>query len=159
MSANSPTLRGASALRQRIGASARALITDDVKRRASANLQNLSGLALQTLTARVAAMSAALSGPPEEMRTRLFQEAHDIRGVSGTFGLSALGEIADAICLYLDDLPGEQAPNTALLDNLVRVVQLTLAPHGASELVRASAECRAAVRLMRVREGRTPELS
>jgi chemotaxis protein histidine kinase CheA len=104
-------------------------------------------------------MSAALSGPPEELRTSLFREAHDIRGVSGTFGLSALGEIADAICLYLDDLPPEGCPNTALLNNLVRVVQLTLSPHEVSELMRAGAECRAAVRLMRVREGRTPELS
>lgn len=159
MSAVKLTSEQPPSLRQKVGGSAGALVTDDVRRKAHANLQTLSGQAQETLTLRVCEMMQCVVERPQDLAQQLFRRAHDIRGVSGTFGLAALGEIADAICLYLDDLPSDREANFGLVNNLVRALQLALDPSRSSELARASAECRAAVRLVRVKEGRAPELS
>ena len=159
MSASKPAKPATTDLRAKVGGSAGALITEQVRRQAHANLQTLSASARETLTERVGAMMDCMAEHPADVSLQLFRHAHDIRGVAGTFGLTALGEIADAICLYLDDLLPNRLANRTLLETLVRALHLALTSHDHIQLERASAECRAAVRLLRTREGRTPELS
>lgn len=78
-------------------------------------LQQLKGEALQTrMTHVVASRAAELRDAVRAAAARLemaaqggdtetvYAEAHEIRGLAGTGGLGASGQIADRLCLYID---------------------------------------------------------
>lgn len=149
---------GTTPLQNKIGASASGYLDAGARANAEASLLVLRNEAHAVCAARVAQMRTLLAAKGPDFIGALFQRAHDLRGVAGSFGLASLGEIADAMCLYLDDLPEGRSANAPLLSSLVRALEAALRPADSDTMLVMSAECRAAVRVVRKREGRTAEL-
>ena len=153
-----PPRRQASRLALKVGGSAGALVTPEILQRAHDRLQQRAPAAFAEIEQRLDEMSLLAAAPSHEDARRIFQHAHEIRGVCGTFGRASVGDVADALCIYLDDLPPDAAPSADLVRMLVNAMRLVVnEPMGAriSEIVSVS---RVAVRTVRLREGRSAEL-
>ncbi len=64
-------------------------------------------------------------------REMIYEIAHDIRGVAGTFGRPLSGQIASRICAHFDQTPDEMPAIEGHIDALNHVANLTPEPDGA----------------------------
>jgi len=72
----------------------------------------------------------------EDTRAKIYDIAHDIRGVAGTFGRSLSGQIATRICARFDQTPGAIPAIEDHIEALNHVANLSPEPEGAfAELV------------------------
>lgn len=66
-----------------------------------------------------------------DARTKIYEIAHDIRGVAGTFGRSLSGQIATRICACFDQTPDAIPQIEDHIDALNHVASLSPEPDGA----------------------------
>ncbi|AWZ01613.1 hypothetical protein RHODOSMS8_02083 [Rhodobiaceae bacterium] len=72
----------------------------------------------------------------EDTRAKIYDIAHDIRGVAGTFGRSLSGQIAARICAHFDQTPDAIPAIEDHIEALNHVVNLAPEPEGSfAELV------------------------
>ncbi len=67
----------------------------------------------------------------DDMRHTIYELAHDIRGVAGTFGRALSGQIATRICTAFDHSPNEIPAIEDHIDALNHVAFLSPEPEGA----------------------------
>ncbi len=150
--------RTARNLALKMGGGAGKLVTADLIASAEKRLQLLAVEARTDIARRLDAMLGLYAQWQDGLARSLFDHAHNIRGVAGTFGMAELGEVCDALCRYLDDLPPGRMPDRALTHLLLQGLRGVLAAPHASVASTLARECQAAVRAVRQREGRTRDL-
>lgn len=86
---------------------------------------------------------------------RIFAEAHDVRGLAGSYGFAGSGVVAGAIRTYGENRPGDFTPDWPLLRLLAQMLGRTFESPDATPGALASL-CREAVTKVMAREGREP---
>ena len=86
---------------------------------------------------------------------RLFAEAHDVRGLAGTYGYAGAGVVAGAIRTYGENRPAGFTPDWPLLQLLAQMLGQTFQHPDATPGAMAALCCEAVTKVM-AREGREP---
>lgn len=145
-------------LQRKVGGSLAKQLTTAVLAAAEAALARHGAEMMSEVNAAIARIQVqSMLRPPGTAAATIAQDAHFIRSIAGTFGRGPMGQIADLLCRYVDDLPAG-APIDANLVTLMAVALKHLAQGGSCDPELTEdllTECREAVVVSLGREGRS----
>jgi hypothetical protein len=145
-------------MQRKVGGPMGKLLTPAVAAAAEAALSQHSSEIRTEVHAAIARIQVqAMLRPPGTAAAAIAQDSHFIRSLAGSFGWGQLGQIADLLCRYVDDLPPE-VPIDANLVTLMAVALKHLSQEGGCDPELTAdllAECQEAVVVSLGREGRS----
>lgn len=110
-------------LKQKLGESSMA---DDLRCVAvlESEMDSMSGTLGPVIAQWVAEMQQCLREAYPDVTDCVYARAHDLRGMAGSVGFSELGQLANSLCRYLDDLGPDRQVDMRLLQAHVNAMQL-----------------------------------
>jgi chemotaxis protein histidine kinase CheA len=143
-------------LNRRFGAAASALRAPEGLRAAEQEVARLEPEMVEAIRASLTEIEDLARRRPAGVSPALYERAHMVRGIAGTFGLVDLGRTANQLCRYLEDAGPDHVPDANLVTSIVvTALQAVHRPVSDRETMEMLIEaCREAVDTLLAREGR-----
>lgn len=91
-------------------------------------VQQLEGAALEDIDLRLTKIETKARSREADCETQIYDQAHEVRGIAGTFELRSLGMIADCICYYIENKEQSDKVDANLITLLATAARLVARP-------------------------------
>lgn len=91
-------------------------------------VQQLEGAALDDIDLRLKEIETKARSREADCESLIYDQAHEVRGIAGTFDLRSLGIIADCICHYIENKEQSDKVDANLITLLATAARLVAKP-------------------------------